>query len=59
MAYTINLDGESIPKEELDLLRIKQAILDKLRVRFGEKPNQMPWNSAQNAATETKSLRRQ
>jgi hypothetical protein len=40
MAYTINLDGESISKEELDLLKIKQAILEKLRVRFGEPANQ-------------------
>ena len=36
MADTINLDGDCISAEELQLMKTKQAILKKLRVRFGE-----------------------
>ena len=36
MAYTINLDDDCVSAEELQLMKTKQAILDKLRVRFGE-----------------------
>jgi len=43
MAYTINLDDDVLGAEELELMKTKQAILEKLRVRFGEVPNQAGW----------------
>ena len=58
MAYTINIDGESVSKEELDLLRTKQAILEKLHVRFSEMPNPPAWYGAPNGATETQPIQR-
>ncbi|HWC59630.1 MAG TPA: hypothetical protein VHC44_08040 [Verrucomicrobiae bacterium] len=39
MAYTINLDDDFVGAEELQLLKTKHAILEKLRVRFGEMAN--------------------
>jgi hypothetical protein len=39
MAYTIHFEHDFVGAEELQLLKTKQAILEKLRVRFGEKPN--------------------
>jgi hypothetical protein len=36
MAYTFNLDDDFLGAEELQLMKTKQAILEKLRVRFGE-----------------------
>ena len=39
MAYTINLDDDFVGAEELQLLKTKHAILEKLRVRFGDMAN--------------------
>jgi hypothetical protein len=36
MAYTINFEHDFVGAEELQLLKTKQAILEKLRVKFGE-----------------------
>ena len=36
MAYTINFEHDFVGAEELQLLKTKQAILEKLRVRFAE-----------------------
>jgi hypothetical protein len=38
MANIINVDDDCLPAEELKLIQTKQAILAKLRVRFGESP---------------------
>jgi len=46
MAYIINLDDDFISAEELQLMKTKQAILDKLRVQFGEFPNAAGWAAA-------------
>jgi hypothetical protein len=43
MAYTINLDDDFISAEELQLTQTKQAILEKLRVHFGEYSNRDGW----------------
>jgi hypothetical protein len=43
MAYTIKLDDEFIGGEELQLMKTKQAILEKLRVRFAEFSNPEGW----------------
>ena len=52
MAYTINLDDDFIGAEELELMKTKQAILEKLRVRFGEVPNHAGWGAAHTADPE-------
>ena len=52
MAYTINLDDDFIGAEELELMKTKQAILEKLRVRFGEVPNHAGWAAARTADAE-------
>ena len=36
MPYMINFDEDSISDEELRLLKTKQAILKKLRLKFGD-----------------------
>ena len=38
MAHTINLNDDFIAAEELELIKTKQVILEKLRVRFAEFP---------------------
>jgi len=46
MAYTINLDDDFINAEELQLMKTKQAILEKLRVHFGDYSNRNGWTAA-------------
>ena len=46
MAYTINLHDDFISAEELRLMETKQAILEKLRARFGEYANHDGWEGA-------------
>ena len=43
MAQTIHFDDDFIPADELKLMQTKQAILAKLRVRFGESPPGNGW----------------
>jgi len=52
MAHTINLDDDFIGAEELELMKTKQAILEKLRVRFGEVPNHAGWGAARTTDAE-------
>jgi hypothetical protein len=49
MAYTIQLDDDFVGGEELELLKTKQAILEKLRVRFGEIANAHALRTTQNS----------
>lgn len=46
MAYTIDLDDDCISAEELQLMKTKQSILRKLRVRFGEYATHKGWETA-------------
>jgi hypothetical protein len=39
MAYTIDFEDDFVGTEDLQLLKTKQAILEKLRRRFGEETN--------------------
>lgn len=57
MAYTINLDDDIISQEELNLLRTKQAILAKLRVRFGQVPPNGTWPTGQQPVSEPANIR--
>ena len=58
MAHTINFDEDSIAAEELELIKTKQAILEKLRVRFGDFPgNKMPARTAGEESFERSSPR--
>jgi hypothetical protein len=47
MAQSINLDEDYVSAEECELIKTKQAILEKLRVRFGDLANDKRWLSAQ------------
>jgi hypothetical protein len=49
MAYTIDLDDDCISAEELQLMKTKQSILRKLRVRFGEYAAHKGWEAASGA----------
>jgi|GEM_PF-3630277 len=58
MAHTINFDEDFIAAEELELIKTKQAILEKLRVRFGDfSGNKMPAGTAGEASPERSSPR--
>jgi len=46
MAYTIKLDEEFISTDELQLIRTKHAILEKLRGRFGEYVDRDGWETS-------------
>jgi hypothetical protein len=47
MAQTINFDEDFLPAEEMKSIQTKQAILAKLRVRFGEMPSGNGWTPMQ------------
>jgi hypothetical protein len=49
MAYIINLDDDIVGTEELQLLKTKHAILEKLRVRFAEFAHGDDWATGPDA----------
>jgi hypothetical protein len=51
MAYIIKLDDDITSADELQLMKTKQAILEKLRGRFGEYSNHNGWAAALKANT--------
>ena len=53
MAQTINFDEDFLPAEEMKSIQTKQAILAKLRVRFGEMPAGNGWPAMQKPDTAT------
>ena len=57
MALTIKLDDDFISAEDLQLLKTKHAILDKLRVRFGEFAGRKERATAQGADANNPSQR--
>jgi hypothetical protein len=50
MAYTIDFEDDFVGTEDLQLLKTKQAILEKLRRRFGEETNTERLAAAQREA---------
>jgi len=53
MAQTINFDDDFLPAEEMKSIQTKQAILAKLRVRFGEVSAGNAWPAMQKPDTIT------
>jgi hypothetical protein len=53
MAQIIHFDDDIIPADELKLMQTKQAILAKLRVRFGEFPPGGGWPAMRKPDTVT------
>ena len=57
MAYTINFDRDFVAAEELQLIKTKEAILEKLRARFGEVSDTQTLKTANNLPTKKSSTK--
>jgi hypothetical protein len=58
MASTINLDDDYTGADDLRLMQTRRAILEKLKVRFGEYSSRKGWTTLGGKANESRTQRR-